>query len=397
IKQAGEDDEQSTSIILKQWLGRTWSRVIKMIDPGSHFEIETPTATAIVRGTLFSTEVDETGLTTVITTEGLVSVAAQGQEVFIPASQQTLVETGAEPAEPVPQNVPKSQIIIKIDMTAAGSVTDPTGASTGRLPNGITYNQIAGSQSLITIDNIQTIQIPNPVTGEYIISLRFDDPQPTHFTIQYLSDGEVISEQPGQLLPIRETDWQISINLEVEDGVIVATDFGDVEPIGDDPSENLAGITSDSDDSPSDDEDGKPDEDRGSGKDNRPDDDKDRDKNQDNGPDEDDGSTEDQGTDENKGPGENKGRDKDEGPVGGEGGSEDVGPDEDGDKGKGKGKGKNQDNGPDEDRGKGQDKKPDSDKGKGPDKSDNTNDDNDKDNDKDKDKPRKRQDTLTSS
>ncbi len=167
IKRAGQDDEQSTAIILKQWLGRTWSRVIKMVDPGSRFEVETPSATAIVRGTLFSTEVEETGLTTVSTTEGLVSVAAQGEEVFIPAFQQTRVEKGTEPSEPVLQDIPKSQLRISIAMPAVGSVTDPTGASTGRLPNGLAYNQIAGSQSLVTSDDIHLIQIPNPVTGEY--------------------------------------------------------------------------------------------------------------------------------------------------------------------------------------------------------------------------------------
>ncbi|GAH05551.1 unnamed protein product, partial [marine sediment metagenome] len=35
IQQVEYAGEQST-IILKQWLGRTWSRVVKMVDPGSH-------------------------------------------------------------------------------------------------------------------------------------------------------------------------------------------------------------------------------------------------------------------------------------------------------------------------------------------------------------------------
>lgn len=391
IKQAGGDDEQSTAIILKQWLGRTWSRVIKMVDPGSRFEVETPTATAIVRGTLFSTEVDETGLTTVITTEGLVSVAAQGQEVFIPASQQTRVEKGTEPSEPVPQDIPKSQMIISIDMPAVGSVTDPTGASTGRLPNGLSYNQIAGSQSLVTSGNIHIIQIPDPITGEYIIALRYDKPQATRFTIQYLSEGEVISEQTGQLFPIREKEWRISINLRVEDGVIVATDFGDAGPIGEDPSEKIAGITSDTDDSPSRDEDRKPDEDRGRSEDNRPDDDKDRGRTQDIGPDEDGGSTRDPRTDqdrgrsEDKGSDENKGKNEDTGPDEDKGRSEDIGP--------GEAKGRNEDKGPDEDRdrGKSEDKGPDGDRGKRPDKTNNSND------NKDRDGARERRDTLTSS
>ncbi|MFC2017309.1 FecR domain-containing protein, partial [Chloroflexota bacterium] len=94
LQQLGHSDEQSATIVLKQWLGRTWSRVIKMADPGSQYEIKTPSATAVVRGTLFATDVDKTGSTQVTTTEGLVSVIAQEEEVYLTANQQSGVEAG---------------------------------------------------------------------------------------------------------------------------------------------------------------------------------------------------------------------------------------------------------------------------------------------------------------
>jgi hypothetical protein len=72
-----------------------------MVDSGSHYEIQTPSAVALVRGTRFLTEVSEAGETRVHTTEGLVSVTAQGGGVFVPAGEQTTVETGAAPSEPV--------------------------------------------------------------------------------------------------------------------------------------------------------------------------------------------------------------------------------------------------------------------------------------------------------
>ncbi len=93
-------EEHFRTILLKQWIGTTYSRVEKMVDSGSQYEIETPTALAAVRGTQFFTEVDETGATTVATTEGLVSVSGQGAEVFVPVGKQTLVETGTIPSEP---------------------------------------------------------------------------------------------------------------------------------------------------------------------------------------------------------------------------------------------------------------------------------------------------------
>ena len=103
VEQAeGVQENQPTTIVLKQQLGRTWSRVTKLTDPGSHYEIQTPSASALVRGTQFVTEVDETGATSVQTIEGLVSVSAEGEEVFLPAGRQTTVEPGAPPSEPVP-------------------------------------------------------------------------------------------------------------------------------------------------------------------------------------------------------------------------------------------------------------------------------------------------------
>jgi len=98
----GGGENQPLVIVLKQRVGKTWSRVEKLVDPGSHYEIQTPSAAILVRGTLFVTEVDETGATRVQTIEGLVGVTAQGQEVYLPAGQQTAVEPGAPPSEPMP-------------------------------------------------------------------------------------------------------------------------------------------------------------------------------------------------------------------------------------------------------------------------------------------------------
>ncbi|MFC1918276.1 FecR domain-containing protein, partial [Chloroflexota bacterium] len=96
----GNQEDQPTQIVLKQSLGRTWSRVTKLVDPDSHYEIETLSAMAVVRGTQFITDVDETGTTRVQTIEGLVSVIAEGEEVYLPAGKQTMVEPGTPPTEP---------------------------------------------------------------------------------------------------------------------------------------------------------------------------------------------------------------------------------------------------------------------------------------------------------
>ena len=98
IEQLGLGDRQTITIVLKQCIGKTWSNVVKMAVP--HYEIQTPSAVALVRGTQFVTEVDEMGVTKVTTAEGLVSVSAQGGEVYLPVGQQTVVEPGTPPTEP---------------------------------------------------------------------------------------------------------------------------------------------------------------------------------------------------------------------------------------------------------------------------------------------------------
>jgi hypothetical protein len=101
IEELAVSTEQSISIVLKQWMGKTWSRVVKMTDSGSHYEIQTPSAVAVVRGTFFSTEVDDVGETQVHTREGLVSVFALGDEVLVSPGRQTTVLLGAPPCRPV--------------------------------------------------------------------------------------------------------------------------------------------------------------------------------------------------------------------------------------------------------------------------------------------------------
>ncbi len=233
IRQLENGGEQSTTIILKQWLGRTWNRVIKMADSGSRYEIETPSATAIVRGTLFTTDVKASGATTISTTEGLVSVTAQGKEVFVSQDQQTEVEKGVNPSQPAAIPAPVSQIIITADRPAFGSIIDPTGSSTGIFPTGEQFNQIRGSYSAIPSDGTQIITVAEPMTGEYIIALRSSDEGVRHFRIQGESEGKIVFSYTGTWNAKKESGQLIHLNLQIDNGLIVDNDISLVEPIGD--------------------------------------------------------------------------------------------------------------------------------------------------------------------
>ncbi|TET42958.1 MAG: hypothetical protein E3J66_02675, partial [Dehalococcoidia bacterium] len=70
-------ETQSTTISLEQTIGKTRSRVEKLIDPASRYEITTPSGSAVVRGTEFTVEVFPDGTTVVTVIEGSVLVVAR--------------------------------------------------------------------------------------------------------------------------------------------------------------------------------------------------------------------------------------------------------------------------------------------------------------------------------
>ena len=90
----------STTLLLKQTLGDTVSRVTKLVDANSRYEIETPAAVAAVRGSSMAVKVVRDGTTTVANIDGAISVKAQGQEVVIPQGKHSTVIPGQTPGAP---------------------------------------------------------------------------------------------------------------------------------------------------------------------------------------------------------------------------------------------------------------------------------------------------------
>ena len=242
IQQVESTNGQLTAIILKQWSGKTWSRVIEKTDHDLHYQVQTPSASVIAHGTLFVTEVEETGSTMVATMEGLVSVAAQGEEVYLPGGQQTQVEAGMVPSQPIAAPDPEAELVITIDMPAVGSISDPTGSSTGYLPSGLSHNQITESQTSSPYDGTQLITIAEPVAGEYIVVLRYITEGVAHFSIQGKSDGEVAFTYAGEWGAEEEGGWLISLNLQIEEGLIVSGMISGIEPLGDEAPENFVAV-----------------------------------------------------------------------------------------------------------------------------------------------------------
>jgi hypothetical protein len=101
-----------TTILVKQKIGETISRLTRLADPASLYQIETVAAMATVRGSIMVVVVEESGRTTVGNQEGKISIIAQGVEVEIPVNEHSVAEPGQPPSAPVPGIKPPPEPVV---------------------------------------------------------------------------------------------------------------------------------------------------------------------------------------------------------------------------------------------------------------------------------------------
>jgi hypothetical protein len=119
------------------------------------------------------------------------------------------------------------------------SVCDPTGSSTGYLPDGFGFNQITGAQSTSPSSGIQVITIPDPLPGEYFIVLRCIANGTSQLNITYLSRGESVFMHASSYEITRDSAWLIPMQLNLSDGKFISATVSDIEPLGDRAPEKL--------------------------------------------------------------------------------------------------------------------------------------------------------------
>ena len=90
-------DAGPTTVTLEQTIGTTVSRVAKLLDPASRYEVETPTGVVAVRGTVVEVCVTEDGTTRAAVLEGEVWVTGEGAELQITEGQQCIVRPDQPP------------------------------------------------------------------------------------------------------------------------------------------------------------------------------------------------------------------------------------------------------------------------------------------------------------
>lgn len=135
-------------------VGRIWVRVLSALGGKTKFEVRTPTATAGVRGTVFSVSVDRSGHTDVAVYEGEVVVDTRAGEATVAPGQRAVVEgEGASVTDQAPaaQSSGHLEGIIgpRLDLNVGETVTVARGAGS------VTISGVSEPGATVTINGSQ--------------------------------------------------------------------------------------------------------------------------------------------------------------------------------------------------------------------------------------------------
>jgi hypothetical protein len=174
-------DERSNGVIASftQAIGRTWSSVHKQTGT-PRYEIKTPAATAVVRGTGFEIIVRADGFTTVRVSEGTVAVTAQGVTVLAAPGFETIVTPSQPPATPTASVVtalrvalrspgPGGPFVALIDrLGRTCGIIDPAAVGVAG-PTTLEVSQIPRCAATAPAGGVATAEVGSPTTGTYTV------------------------------------------------------------------------------------------------------------------------------------------------------------------------------------------------------------------------------------
>lgn len=157
---------QSTELDME--VGKNWTKVKKLDKKHDTFNISTPTAVAGVRGTYFSTEVEQTADSTFDVFEGEVVVSMKSnpnEKVTLLQSQRSKVKKGRAPSAVTP--IPAGELQKSLEMGIGGSANSED-ASYDMKVVAEPQTLKAGETGMV---KVQFIENGKPYNGEVIFSL----------------------------------------------------------------------------------------------------------------------------------------------------------------------------------------------------------------------------------
>ncbi len=156
--------DTTTNIKLKQAVGETISRVKKLSDAASTYEIETRAATMAVRGTTVFTAVSTNETAFFGSIEGSFFVTAQGKQTVVPDGKHVNVNPGEPPGEPEPGATPTAAPTTEPPTIPPTSAPMPdisfnSGLNTSKIFNGntVTINYSVGNTGTVPVSAVGII------------------------------------------------------------------------------------------------------------------------------------------------------------------------------------------------------------------------------------------------
>jgi len=150
-------------------VGQVWVRVLQALTQQDKFEIRTPTATAAVRGTVFSVAVAPDGGTTVSVLKGKVTLTGDGQEKSVNEGQQASagVHTGGSPEEMTES--------ARFDWERNGDIAEPrlqiTSPTTGKLAPGARTVTVEGTTERRAQVTVNGQEVKPNLKGSFSVEL----------------------------------------------------------------------------------------------------------------------------------------------------------------------------------------------------------------------------------
>ncbi len=225
-------------IEMEQATGKTWYYVLVGGEEKPQFTVQTPHGRVVAKGTAFSAIVESPGRTRFVVMEGAVQIMEGERKIILDAGQQILVGDQIALSTPQPAPPAKQEFIVSTGLQGIGSVRDPSGAATGCFPDGLSFNQITGSKSVLSPEG-QQILVEEPVSGEYILAVRDLSGEAVPVNVQVKQEGKIVFQYAETLPVSAEEGWLIRIKLEEHDNATMVAKVVSIEPLSGKSPENV--------------------------------------------------------------------------------------------------------------------------------------------------------------
>lgn len=169
-----QGDQTSRDFSLRLNAGTIWARVVSLVNPAARFEVRTPTAVAVVRGSQIGARVLPDGTFQCWTREGAMSVlTAGGQQADLLPGETVLVRPDGQLSANRPFEPAASVLRFVVRGAVWPLVVHPDGGANGIAEPGVVVSQTFGAlvNPIGRVEEVMAFEVPANVSGRYVLVL----------------------------------------------------------------------------------------------------------------------------------------------------------------------------------------------------------------------------------